>query len=256
MARKRDPKRDEAFNLWINGTKKLKDIAEKLGVSEGTVRGWKAKDKWDRLTERSPKKKQNAPKETERSEKQNAPPREKEEIADVELFDSCGLTFKQRKFVAEYLIDLNATQAAKRAGYSEVSARQSGAMNMANPTIMQAVQKAFTQRMIRTQITADAVLCQLYKMAFADMAEFVTMEDGQIRFRNLSDVDGTLITEITSEPGQWGTKRKLKLTDRLKALKMLGDHLNLFNDKHKQMINEVKVELERERLELEKMKVF
>jgi phage terminase small subunit len=70
VARARDPKRDQAYELWkqSGGTAKLKDIADQLGVSEGTVRGWKNKDQWDkRLNGTFQSNERNAPKETERS---------------------------------------------------------------------------------------------------------------------------------------------------------------------------------------------
>ncbi|MGG4439993.1 phage terminase small subunit-related protein [Brevibacillus fortis] len=52
MARARDPNREQAFKLWkkTNGAIKLKDIAEQIGISEGTVRGWKNKDKWEAVS--------------------------------------------------------------------------------------------------------------------------------------------------------------------------------------------------------------
>jgi phage terminase small subunit len=70
VARARDPKRDQAYELWKQscGTAKLKDIADRLGVSEGTVRGWKNKDRWaERLSGTFPLKERNAPKDAERS---------------------------------------------------------------------------------------------------------------------------------------------------------------------------------------------
>lgn len=80
MARKRDPKRDQAFDLWKNsgGAKKLTEIAKELEVSPGTVRGWKNKDDWDGLLNGTfQKNERNVPKNnTERSEKKKrgAPP--------------------------------------------------------------------------------------------------------------------------------------------------------------------------------------
>jgi uncharacterized protein YjcR len=79
VARKRDPKRDQAFEIWKNsgGTKKLNEIAEELGVSPGTVRGWKNKDAWEeKLNGTFQKNKRNAPKnDSERSKrKRGAPP--------------------------------------------------------------------------------------------------------------------------------------------------------------------------------------
>lgn len=68
------------------------------------------------------------------------------------------LTAKQSLFVKEYLIDLNATQAAIRAGYSERSAQQMGAENMLKPVVSSAIQKAMNERNERLEITKDSVL--------------------------------------------------------------------------------------------------
>ena len=68
------------------------------------------------------------------------------------------LTAKQARFVAEYLIDLNATQAAIRAGYSEKTASETGYENLRKPQIAEAVQKALAERSERTEVTQDYVL--------------------------------------------------------------------------------------------------
>lgn len=68
------------------------------------------------------------------------------------------LNLKQQLFIEEYLVDLNATQAAKRAGYSEKTAYSIGQENLNKPEIQEAVQKAFNERSERTEITQDYVL--------------------------------------------------------------------------------------------------
>ncbi|WP_425622988.1 phage terminase small subunit [Brevibacillus borstelensis] len=76
MPRARDPNRDRAFEIWRDsgGSAKLKDIADELGLSEGTVRGWKNKDKWDeQLNGTLQSNERNAPKKTERSKRPGAP---------------------------------------------------------------------------------------------------------------------------------------------------------------------------------------
>lgn len=69
-----------------------------------------------------------------------------------------GLTAKQNLFVKEYLVDLNATQAAIRAGYSEKTAHDIGCENLKKPNIAKAIQEAMDARSQRTEITADYVL--------------------------------------------------------------------------------------------------
>ena len=79
-----------------------------------------------------------------------------------------ALTAKQAAFVKEYLVDLNATQAAIRAGYSERSAYSIGQENLCKPEIQAAIQEEVKKRSERTEITADMVLREFAKLAFFD----------------------------------------------------------------------------------------
>jgi hypothetical protein len=76
-----------------------------------------------------------------------------------------ALTAKQERFVEEYLIDLNATQAAVRAGYSENTARQTGTENLSKPYIAEVIEAAITERSERTELTQDMVINELRKSA-------------------------------------------------------------------------------------------
>lgn len=92
-----------------------------------------------------------------------------------------GLTAKQEKFVDEYLVDLNATQAAIRAGYSPGTARQMGAENLSKPDIQVAVSEARKRQQARTEITADRVLQEIVSVALADARELVEVRTGCCR---------------------------------------------------------------------------
>src|SRR6476646_6459848 len=83
------------------------------------------------------------------------------------------LTPKQARFVQEYLIDLNAAQAAIRAGYSAKTARVIGHENLTNPDIAAAIEKAMAERAERTRLTADWVVDELRKLAGANMADYM-----------------------------------------------------------------------------------
>lgn len=85
------------------------------------------------------------------------------------------LTPKQERFVQEYLVDLNATQAAIRAGYSEKTARQVGAENLSKPYIQVEIAKARQQQQERTQITADKVLREAWNQVTADARELTQL---------------------------------------------------------------------------------
>jgi len=84
-----------------------------------------------------------------------------------------ALTDKQQRFVKEYLVDLNATQAAIRAGYSQKTAGSIGEENLRKPEIAAAIQEAMEARSRRTEITADRVLQELAKIGFADIRKAV-----------------------------------------------------------------------------------
>lgn len=107
------------------------------------------------------------------------------------------LTDKQNMFVAEYLIDLNATQAAIRAGYSEKTAAEQAARLLGNVNVQKALQQRMKDREARTAITADRVLKELAKPAFSEGKDI---------------------------PGWEG----LRPSDRLKALELIGKHMSMF----------------------------
>jgi phage terminase small subunit len=83
------------------------------------------------------------------------------------------LTPKQQRFVQEYLIDLNATQAALRAGYSERTAKSIGQENLTKPAVKTAIQQAMQDRSKRTEITQDDVLQLWWSVATADPNELI-----------------------------------------------------------------------------------
>ena len=84
------------------------------------------------------------------------------------------LPAKRQRFVEEYLIDLNATQAAIRAGYSAKTAGSIGEEILKKPEIQEAIQAAMKARSERTEITADRVLKELGRIAFLTSASSTT----------------------------------------------------------------------------------
>ena len=83
------------------------------------------------------------------------------------------MTTKQARFVEEYLIDLNATQAAIRAGYSAKTAHEIGRQNLRKLEIAAEIKKAQTKRAERVEVTADWVVNELRKIAGANMADYM-----------------------------------------------------------------------------------
>ncbi|WP_082033697.1 terminase small subunit [Pseudomonas sp. PI1] len=92
------------------------------------------------------------------------------------------LTDLQLRFVEHYLVDLNATQAAIRAGYSERTARQMGAENLSKPVIQAAIAAARLEQQKRTQITADRVLREAWNQVTADARELTQLHVGCCRY--------------------------------------------------------------------------
>lgn len=140
------------------------------------------------------------------------------------------MTKKQKRFVEEYLIDLNATQAAIRAGYSPDTAGSIGAENLKKPEIKSRIDKAMAERSRRTGINQDRVLQELARIGFAKITDVVDPDTAKIR-PDASKDDLACIQSIKIKPNEFGTEREVKLYDKKSALVDLGKHLGLFKDK-------------------------
>ncbi len=152
------------------------------------------------------------------------------------------LTNKQKTFVEEYLVDLNATQAAKRAGYSKKTAKQMGTENLSKPVIQEAIAIAMDARSRRTEITADRVLQELAKLGFSNIQGIFTEAEQLKAISALPEEIAASIQSIevvvrpTYEEDDEGNKivehiHKIKLADKRGPLELLGKHLVLFSDK-------------------------
>lgn len=149
------------------------------------------------------------------------------------------LTAKQQMFVNEYIVDLNATQAAIRAGYSQDTAQVIGSENLQKPLVAGAIQEALDLRSDRTRITADRVLVEVAKLGFSNIKSIFT-ESGQLR--NLSSLPDEVAAAIQSvevvtkrveggEDHEVEYVHKIKMADKKASLELLGKHLKLFADR-------------------------
>lgn len=170
------------------------------------------------------------------------------------------LTPKQARFVEEYLIDLNATQAAVRTGYSAKTAYSQGQRLLKVVEVATAIEVAQAERAERTKITADQVLAELVKVGFANLSDVTnwgTKEvafgfdaDGKrlraedigdaavVRYENAPFVEpidrdalNTDIRAAVSEVALTKDGFKIKMHDKVGALTQIGRHLGMFTDK-------------------------
>lgn len=148
-----------------------------------------------------------------------------------------ALTPKQERFVAEYLVDLNATQAAIRAGYSEASAEQQGARLLSNAKVREVVDRARAERSEKTAINAQWVLERLAAEATADIADLYDSEGRILPVHQWpliwrqGLVQGIEVEELWDGRGEErervGTLRKIKLDNRIKRLELIGKHIGV-----------------------------
>ncbi len=155
------------------------------------------------------------------------------------------MTPKQQRFVDEYLVDLNATRAAIRAGYAKKRAAEQGYELLQKTTVQMAIAKAQKARSERTQITVDRVLTELALIGFADMGTYLTLGGGdttvKLDWTKLPAGATKIIQEITQEEHTGGRghetgavrRTKFKLYSKLDALEKIGRHLGMFTDKLK-----------------------
>lgn len=164
------------------------------------------------------------------------------------------LTEMQQRFCDEYLIDLNATQAAIRAGYSEKRASEQAYQLLQKTTVQDYIRKKKMERIERTEITQDMVLRELALIAFSNAADYAAV----IEKDAMAEVDGQMIQVFDSEgnPVKYRTvepvltedltesqKRALSVIkkgrdgfevkpyDKVRALELIGKHIGMFEEK-------------------------
>lgn len=144
------------------------------------------------------------------------------------------MTEKQKRFVEEYLMDLNATQAAIRAGYSPNTAEQTASRMLSFVKVQDAIHIQLAERSKRTGINQDRVIQELAKIAFVNIADVVN-GDGEILPNadeaDLAAIESVKVKTIPTKGGETGIEREVKLSSKLKALELLGKHLGMWNDR-------------------------
>ena len=141
------------------------------------------------------------------------------------------MTKKQKLFIEEYLIDLNATQAAIRAGYSAESAYSIGQENLKKPEIRARIEQAMAERSKRTGVNADRIIMELAKIAFVNAMDVIDTESATIKDDAAPEDTAAIQSVKVKTFGEDGLEREIKMADKLKALELLGKHLGMFKDK-------------------------
>ena len=155
------------------------------------------------------------------------------------------LTARQERFVAEYLVDLNATQAAIRAGYKERSARQTAARMLTNDDIASAIASGKQKQAVALDLNATRVLAEIMRLAFVDVRKLFH-EDGSLKpiqewdsdvSAAVAAVDVVEMAGAAKIGGDDGLShipmylKKVKLWDKRASLELLGKHLALFKER-------------------------
>ena len=160
------------------------------------------------------------------------------------------LNEKRLKFCNEYVVDFNGAQAAIRAGYSKNGAREQASYLLTISNVKAKIKELTEAQAKRTEVTADKVIEELAMLGFSNMLDYVMIKGG------IPDVDLSLLTrkqaaaiqEVVLEKGKWGIRVKIKLTDKIRALTKLGEHLGIFNNEPAIEVN-INVNTAKERIQ-------
>ncbi|WP_322201112.1 terminase small subunit [Acutalibacter intestini] len=140
------------------------------------------------------------------------------------------LTEKQKRFVQEYLVDLNATAAAQRAGYKDPNI---GRQLITKNNVSAAIQEAIEKRQNRVEITQDRVLQELASIAFAKGTDYASIISGIVMMNDTGELTEEQKAAIVSIK-QTKEGVEVKLADKMKALELLARHLGLLQAQEKQ----------------------
>ncbi len=157
---------------------------------------------------------------------------------DCGLAAAMSLTPKQERFVSEYLIDLNATQAAIRCGYSANGASVTGSRLLANPKIAELVARGRAAQLESNDLTANRVLEEYRRLAFINRKDFYDAHGNLKPITEWTDAMGaaasdveTIVKNVAAGDKHTDTIHKLKLWDKTRALNDLAKHFALLTER-------------------------
>lgn len=140
------------------------------------------------------------------------------------------MTDKQARFCEEYMIDLNATQAAIRAGYSPKTAQEQSARLLSNVMVQNRLAQLQAEQSRRTGVSADRVVRELSKIAFANASDLIDPETASVKLDASRDDLAAIQSIKVKSFGEDGLEHEVKLADKLRALDLLGKHLGMYKD--------------------------
>jgi phage terminase small subunit len=156
------------------------------------------------------------------------------------------LTAKQERFCQEYVVDSNATQAAIRVGFSKKTANVQAARLLTNVNIRNRIKELQQELQMKTSVTAERVINELAKIAFADARSFFDSNGNLIPIEQLDEGAAGALSSfevsieksaIEEETFEQSSTKKIRLWDKVKALESLGKHLGIFEEHNKQKAN-------------------
>ena len=261
MARAPDKRIEQAKEMYLQG-QKLVEIASQLNLPEGTVRRWKCTHKWE--NERSDKK-------SERSEKKKVKKKKAAESEVEQVIENSDLTDKQRLFCICYIRSFNATKAYQKAYEVDyLTAAANGPRMLGNARVKKEILRLKQERLNREFLSESDIFQKYMDIAFADITDYLkfgteevpvmamygpvkikdpaTGEEKQltktvntVHFKESSGVDGTILAEVRQ--GKDGAS--IKLSDRMKALQWLSDHMDMGTEEQKAKIAQIKAQTDK-----------
>ena len=161
------------------------------------------------------------------------------------------LTERQKRFCEEYVIDLNGTQAAIRAGYSESGASVEGTRLLANANVKSLIDKLKAEKTSANKTTAQRVIDELSSIAFSDMKDLMSVDNAIMDLRQMDEgvsrtISSLEVDEMRVEGMTIGQTKKVKLWDKMRALDMLGKHFGIFEKDNSQKNKDIVINIDKD----------
>src|SRR5690625_3575894 len=256
------PNWEQIRKEWETSDITFKALAEKHGVKDSTIRSRKSREKWQRnATSKNATQRKNVA--TKKPQKKTASRNKKTPKEPV--IENDDLTDKQRLFCIYYIKYFNATKAYQKAYECDYfTAKTNGSRLLTNANIISEIERLKEEQRNGLMLDVKDVLQKYIDIAFADITDFTTFgkkeievinelgevetrEINYVDFKESTEVDGTIITEV--KQGRDGIS--VKLADKMKALEMLSKYFDLLSDNDKKRLQEEKLKAETEKAKAE-----